>query len=285
MAAFIRCSQPQIFARLVTLAWIGLLFYLASLSRLPQLPLGPESTTSPFAHFAAHLVLAGMVYLSTASGLTAPGKRVAVMAFAFAFSAVLALGLEGLQVLLPDRGAQASDALLDIAGAGTGVVATAILYSLKPDSSFLSITASGITSVLIIIGASSVFIWDPGLPRVGDHWHADYQISVCGRILPPLSRTHGGVHTHGEGVIHISPRKAHQAGRSATLVAFLEKSGGSLTEGALVLPTGKRYANEDYCPDGKPGQLVLRVNRNEIESITKYVLRDGNEVLLSFEPR
>jgi hypothetical protein len=35
-------------------------------------------------------------------------------------------------------------------------------------------------------------------PRMGDHWHATYEISVCGERQPNIGQWSGGVHTHGD---------------------------------------------------------------------------------------
>ena len=170
----------------------------------------------------------------------------------------MGLALEGSQYLIiPGRGTELSDILLDIVGAAAGSSLLFLLDALKINQSFLSVTASGMTFTLIVLGGTGAVVWDPSLPRVGDHWHAWYQISVCGRPLPPLSGTTGGVHTHGNGLIHIHPRGFSESGASATLALFFSTSGGELTNNSLTLPSGEAYTNGVPCPDGTSGYLGL----------------------------
>ncbi len=151
-------------ARLAAIAWIVLLFYLALQPRLPQLPVGTQSSTSPWAHFGTHLVLAALVYLAAAGRPMSLMKRELVTGFAFAFSASLGTGLEALQSILPDRSGQISDLLLDIGGAGVGAALGLTLDFLKINRSFLGVTALGITLLMIVFTGVSQVIWDSSLP-------------------------------------------------------------------------------------------------------------------------
>ena len=48
-----------------------------------------------------------------------------------------------------------------------------------------------------------------------DHWHAAYGMYVCDHFLPPVTDAKEdvlGIHTHGEGVIHIHPFSAAASG-------------------------------------------------------------------------
>src|SRR5438309_6628977 len=65
-------------------------------------------------------------------------------------------------------------------------------------------------------------------PRAGvDHWHAAYGVDICGKFLAPISSQTDpvGIHTHGEGVIHVHPFKLPSGrksftGKNANLGAF-----------------------------------------------------------------
>ena len=56
-------------------------------------------------------------------------------------------------------------------------------------------------------------------PVLGDHWHAAIGFYVCGEFQPDLAEFESrlGIHTHGDGVIHIHPSSAGGAGENATL--------------------------------------------------------------------
>lgn len=275
--------QPHTIARLATLAWIGLLIYLAWLPRLPQVPTASESTLSPVAHFATHFGLAGLVYLSARIQPVGLLGRLRLLGIAFGLSSALGLGLEGLQGLLPERASQASDAFLDVTGAFAGAATAFTLASLKVNQTLLSVSAFGVTFILILIAGIGVMIWNPSSLRVGDHWHATYQIAVCGNVLPPLPGTPGGVHTHGDGAIHIHPRSDREAGANATLALFLATSGGQLDDGSLTLPSGETYAHGDHCPGGQPGELVVMVNGKRQDKPSSYTPRNQDRISIAFQ--
>ncbi len=270
-------------ALLALVAWLGLLLYLALLPDLPQ-PLRRESITSPLAHFVTHLMLAGLVYLAAGNRATTPVKRVAIMALALGVSATWGLALEGVQSLFQERSAQVSDVLFDIGGAGAGSVLAVTLDSLKVSRRFLSVAGLGITILLIITVGASGRIWDPSLTNIGDHWHASYQISICGRELPPLLSTPGGVHTHGRGLIHIHPISKKESGKNATLALFFSTSGGLLTRDSMTLPSGEVCADGDRCPGGQPGHLVVTVNGTRLDTPNSCILHDQNRIWTGFQP-
>ena len=119
-------------------------------------------------------------------------------------------------------------------------------------------------------------------PRVGDHWHATYEVSICGEILPPFAQSPGGVHTHGGGRIHIHPNRADEEGGNANLALFFDSAGAELTDTSIRLPTRETYANGDPCPDGGTGQLVVTVNGDPVDEPSALVPRDDDEVLIAF---
>ena len=43
-------------------------------------------------------------------------------------------------------------------------------------------------------------------PSIGDHIHAALDIYVCGQKEPNLPFFEAGIHTHGDGLIHIHPQ-------------------------------------------------------------------------------
>ena len=123
------------------------------------MPTASESTLSPFAHFATHFGLAGLVYLSARFQPVNPLEQLRLIGLAAGLSSALGLGLEGMQFILSDRSAQASDALLDVAGAIAGAATVFTLASLKVNQTLLSVMALGITFVLILITGIGVVIF------------------------------------------------------------------------------------------------------------------------------
>ena len=123
-----------------------------------------------------------------------------------------------------------------------------------------------------------------GGARVGDHWHARYEVSVCGDILPPFPESSGAIHSHGDGdgQIHNHPGRSSEAGPNANLGRFFDSVGGKLTDTILSLPLARTYTNGDQCPDGQPGRLSATVNGVEVAEPSLYIVRDEDVILISF---
>lgn len=122
-------------------------------------------------------------------------------------------------------------------------------------------------------------------PQIGDHWHADYSITICDRTEPRFPddfATSPDIHTHADGVIHIEPRNPSAAGRNATLARFIAGTGSRLTNESIELPSGVKYTNGDECPDGGTGQMFLRVNGIATLDMASYVPRDGDSLEFGF---
>lgn len=130
----------------------------------------------------------------------------------------------------------------------------------------------------------------PRLVGVGGHWHARYTIEVCGKILPPLPASQGEVHTHGDGVIHIHPTTAANAGRRANLETFFRTTVVRLTGSRITIPGGPDYKNGDRCPDGKPGTLRALVQHAgekdfaPLRNFLRYAPSDRDLIRILFGP-
>ena len=111
-------------------------------------------------------------------------------------------------------------------------------------------------------------------PQIGDHWHADYSITICGEEQAILPYTDGGIHTHGDGVIHLHPKQMIESGRNANIARFMATAGGSLTDELIELPNGEIYKNGHICPNGNTGRLFLKVNGILSKETSAYVPRD-----------
>jgi hypothetical protein len=133
----------------------------------------------------------------------------------------------------------------------------------------------GIVAVLGIVGVyasrqhrlqtiSSAGKTEP--PRAGqDHWHVAYGIYVCdgadkGHFLPTITDQSdpSGIHTHGDGVIHVHPYTDAAAGKNANLGKFASAVHMTLNAGELKAPKGHDYRDGDSC-GGKPGRVQVQV--------------------------
>jgi hypothetical protein len=63
-----------------------------------------------------------------------------------------------------------------------------------------------------------------GVPQLGDHIHEAIGFDVCGDFLPDIQTFESqiGIHTHGDGVMHIHPFSQLGVGANATLGRFLK---------------------------------------------------------------
>ena len=82
-------------------------------------------------------------------------------------------------------------------------------------------------ALVVVLGALLVF-WArtdreaTSAPRVGDHWHSAYDVYVCDtfRSKIVLETDPNGIHSHGDGLIHIHPFNKLASGRDAVLGEF-----------------------------------------------------------------
>lgn len=92
-----------------------------------------------------------------------------------------------------------------------------------------------------------------------DHWHAAYGLYVCDKYLPPLpeSATDAlGIHSHGDGVMHVHPFTSAASGNNATLKVFFDSTNVKLTDDGWIMPDGTEYKNGMDC-NGKPGKMAI----------------------------
>lgn len=99
-----------------------------------------------------------------------------------------------------------------------------------------------------------------GQGNASDHWHQAYGVDICGQFQPNLNdraEDVNGIHTHGDGVIHVHPFKLKVAGPRATLGVFFDDTGLKVTSEGIKMPDGKVYkAGETTC-NGQPGVVSV----------------------------
>lgn len=93
-----------------------------------------------------------------------------------------------------------------------------------------------------------------------DHWHAAYGIYVCDKWLPPLSDTPGkadtnGIHTHGDGIMHVHPYTASASGKNANLGEWASMTDLKLGNDSFEL-NGVKYADGFDC-NGTPANVYV----------------------------
>jgi hypothetical protein len=119
----------------------------------------------------------------------------------------------------------------------------------------------------------------------GDHWHAAVGVYICNEFVPNIVNEADpkGIHTHGDGVVHIHPFTKAASGRNATFGVFAETVGLKVSETRVQMPGGKNYKNGDACPDGKKGTLKVYLNKDERPGDPRKIrLRDRDSLVIAF---
>jgi hypothetical protein len=143
-----------------------------------------------------------------------------------------------------------------------------------------------------------------GIP--GDHWHAAISVNSCGTWLPAPpefetaadnANVNVGIHTHGDGFIHIHPFYRSEAGDHATLGLFFKYGGWELSEDGFKVwpanpavdpkPVSRQNGQVCYTPEGKrkEGRLVWTVNCKQMTgNPADYKLKDQDIIAIGFLP-
>jgi hypothetical protein len=94
---------------------------------------------------------------------------------------------------------------------------------------------------------------DTSPPRVGkDHWHSAIAFDICGTVAPNIpdnGQDPLGIHTHGDGIVHIHPFSAQSAGKKATLRIFFDTVGATVTSNEIKLPNSAAHKVGQKCGD------------------------------------
>lgn len=104
-----------------------------------------------------------------------------------------------------------------------------------------------------------------------DHWHTAYGVYNCTSFLAaiPQYEDSGGIHTHGDGVIHVHPFNSGSAGSNANLGKFITGSGVKVTASEIRMPNGGRDLKvSDAKCGGKPATVQVAVWENADTSKT-----------------
>ncbi|HEY8525516.1 MAG TPA: hypothetical protein VIL48_11160 [Acidimicrobiales bacterium] len=128
----------------------------------------------------------------------------------------------------------------------------------------------GVIALIVVLGVALVAYAaderksDTRVPPVAfeDHWHAAFGIYICDEFLPatPEFESPNGIHTHGDGVIHVHPYTENASGDNATLGVYLEDAGIELSNDELTVNDETYTEGEDTCGEGEDaeeGELVL----------------------------
>jgi hypothetical protein len=148
----------------------------------------------------------------------------------------------------------------------------------------ISVAAVLVVGVLIIgLARSTNNSEAQQAPKVTDHFHAAYGIYVCDKFLDPLTDKAAdtlGIHTHGDGIIHIHPFGSAASGKNATLSTWGKTDGLTFTKDGFTV-NGTTYANGYDC-NGQPAHVALYVwNADDTASAPQVVTSNIGDFRLS----
>ena len=123
-----------------------------------------------------------------------------------------------------------------------------------------------------------------GVPQLGDHIHQAIGVNVCGEWKGDLSEFESqiGIHTHGDGVLHIHPHSQLGVGVNATLGRYMENA---REEGGLdvdISDSKLDYLGEDIeegeteCEGVEDPQLRLAYWPNAADTSSKPEILTGD---------
>jgi hypothetical protein len=132
-------------------------------------------------------------------------------------------------------------------------------------------------AAIIVVGSVGVWLARDSKVNVADaapvinqdHWHYAFGFYQCDSYPDNLQKPSDatpdvlGIHSHGDGLIHIHPFSTSTAGNRATLGPWLDQEGITMTEDELTFPQsmgGDTFKNGDTCTiDGKKQEAQLKV--------------------------
>jgi hypothetical protein len=130
----------------------------------------------------------------------------------------------------------------------------------------------GVLTLVVVLGVSLVVFARSerlsedmgGVPQFGDHIHLAFGVNACGSFLGDLPEfeTPVGIHTHGDGVLHVHPFSQLGIGANATFGRYLRdarEDGGldaTVTESRISW-LGEEYVegDTDRCPGVENPQI------------------------------
>lgn len=123
-----------------------------------------------------------------------------------------------------------------------------------------------------------------------DHWHAAYGVYLCDRYLAPVAGNgdSNGIHSHGDGVVHVEPLNRASAGSNAVFRRFEEAQRSEITSRSLrwvdgTVPVGRDVS--DGC-DGRPAEISSFVDGTRVGAAPGRIrLKDGQVIVVALVPK
>jgi hypothetical protein len=160
--------------------------------------------------------------------------------------------------------------------------------------------------VIVIAGVIAIVFARSGSsnnlpPQASDHWHAALGVYMCdhwqgdgnwawptqtatGEPARAGTNLYAGMHSHGDGLIHIEPQTSDEMGKNATLGTYFKFGGWKLNSSEVTF-VGATEKNGDKC-GSKDGVLRWEVNGTEhTGNPASYKINDGDWIAIAFVPK
>jgi hypothetical protein len=167
------------------------------------------------------------------------------------------------------------------------------------------------TVAVIVVGVLLVFLsysdrQDSAAvpPQIGEHFHAYLGVNVCGEWISDApqfedraneSGVRAGLHSHGDGLMHLHPFASDETGQKATVGRFFDYGGWKVSTNELKLWDGSTHKDGEQCTGATPGagEVQWVVGRHNEPWPTEarsgdpadYRPRNGDIVALYFVPK
>ncbi len=124
----------------------------------------------------------------------------------------------------------------------------------------------GLALVVVAVSNNRSLAANTAKPRAqgqgnpSDHWHDAFGLDICGQMQPPFNDLAGdelGIHTHGDGVIHIHPFGLKSSGGRAVLGKFFDDVGLKVLSSGIKTPDGKLYKPGETTCNGAPAKVTV----------------------------
>ena len=125
---------------------------------------------------------------------------------------------------------------------------------------------------------------DTSRPRIGsDHWHAAIGFDICGTFAAPVpdnGQDPLGIHTHGDGIVHVHPFSSQSAGKNAILKVWFDTVGAKVTSTQIKLPNDEvTHKNGQKCGD-KTANVITKVWDTRAPDDQGHIVADPDAIKL-----
>ena len=155
-------------------------------------------------------------------------------------------------------------------------------------TAIVAIVVLGVAGIALSRGSGEDSADAPGV-KIGDHWHSAVGVNLCGTWQPniPPYEAATGIHSHGDGLIHLHPYSSAGAGKNAKVGLYFKQADDKISATELDVG-GQKFENGDICEnlDNKPGEVRWSVNGVEqAGNPADYVPNDRDVVAIAFLPK